>query len=342
MQVTRTFDLLERLTSLYNRDNILNAKKDGKWLGYSANEYNELAHDFATGLLALGYHKGDKIATISNNRPEWNFIDMGMTMLGVIHVPIFTSLSTDDYKYVLEHSDSRSVIVSDNALLCKVIPVYDALESLKTFYTIDEIDRNPNWMEIVELGRQNREEYHDKLEEIKQSILPDDCATLIYTSGTTGLSKGVMLSHKNLVHNFIEASKVFLLGTDDRYLSILPLCHVGGRMGNYQTQYSGASIYYAESMATIAANMKEIQADGFDTVPRILEKIFDSVVSKGNKLTGAKKKLFFWAVDLGLRYKLPADSGFFYRLKLRIADKLIFSKWREALGGKIRVAGCGG
>ena len=165
---------------------------------------------------------------------------------------------------------------------------------------------------------------------------------MIYTSGTTGVAKGVMLSHKNMVHNFLAASEIFGLGPDDKYLSILPLCHVGGRMGNYQTQYSGSSIYYAESMGTIAANMKEIKPQGFDTVPRILEKIFDNVIAKGNQLKGIKKVLFFWAVRLGLRYKLPEDSSWFYKKKLAIADKLIFSKWREALGGNIQMAGCGG
>jgi long-chain acyl-CoA synthetase len=197
-------------------------------------------------------------------------------------------------------------------------------------------------MEIVELGRKSREKYRDELETIKGNITSDDWATLIYTSGTTGMAKGVMLSHKILVENFKAASLVFGMGTADKYLSILPLCHVGGRMGNYQTQYSGSSIYYAESMATIASDMKEIHADGFDTVPRILEKIFDNVIAKGNKLTGIKKKLFFWAVRLGLKFKLPEDSTWIYRKKHSLADKLIFSKWREALGGKIRLAGCGG
>ncbi len=342
MSISRTFDLLDRLQQQFNKEDVFSAKKKGKWISYNTQEYVSLSHEFAYGLMALGYKQGDKLATITNNRPEWNFMDIGMAMAGVIHVPIFTSLSPDDYTNTLDHSDARAVVVSDQSLLKKVSPALEKLDSLQAHYTIEQVDGEPNWMEIIELGRQKKDEFKDKLESIKMAISPEDCATLIYTSGTTGLPKGVMLSHKNLVENFIAASKVFGMGPDDRYLSILPLCHVGGRMGNYQSQYSGSSIYYAENMGTIAANMKEIQADGFDTVPRILEKIFDSVIAKGNKLTGMKKMIFFWAVKLGLQYKLEGDRSWLYNEKLKIADKLIFSKWREALGGKIRLSGCGG
>jgi len=342
MSIKRTFDLLDRFQNQFNKEKVFNAKSKGQWVSYNAQEYIALSHEFAYGLLALGYQKGDKLATITNNRPEWNFMDIGMAMLGVIHVPIFTSLSPEDYTSTLKHSDAKAVVVSDQNLLKKVRPALEKLDALQAHYTIDLLDGEPNWMEIIELGRQKKEEFRNKLEKIKQNISPEDCATLIYTSGTTGLSKGVMLSHENLVENFVAASKVFAMGPDDRYLSILPLCHVGGRMGNYQSQYSGSSIYYAENMGTIAANMKEIQADGFDTVPRILEKIFDNVIAKGNKLSGMKKKIFFWAVRLGLRYKLEGDSSWLYNKKLKIADKLIFSKWREALGGKIKLSGCGG
>ncbi|MCK5820418.1 MAG: long-chain fatty acid--CoA ligase [Bacteroidales bacterium] len=342
MSISRTFDLLDRFQQQFNKEDVFNAKSKGKWISYSTQEYVSLSYEFAYGLMSLGYQKGDKLATITNNRPEWNFMDIGMAMLGVVHVPMFTSLSQEDYTYTLDHSDAKAVVVSDKSLLKKISPALEKLNALQAHYTIEQIEDEPNWMDIVELGRQKKDEYKDQLEKIKKDISPEDCATLIYTSGTTGLSKGVMLSHKNLVENFIAASKVFAMGPNDRYLSILPLCHVGGRMGNYQSQYSGSSIFYAENMGTIAANMKEIQADGFDTVPRILEKIFDSVIAKGNKLSGMKKKIFFWAVKLGLRYKLEEDNSWLYNRKLKIADKLIFSKWREALGGKIRLSGCGG
>ncbi len=189
------------------------------------------------------------------------------------------------------------------------------------------------------MGKKADEATRNNLESIKKGIVAEDLVSIIYTSGTTGRSKGVMLSHKNLVSNFLAASEVFQLNQEDRYLSIIPVCHVGGRLGNYQTQYSGACIYYAENMGTIAINLKEIKATGFDAVPRILEKIYDNVIAKGRSLTGMKKKIFFWAVELGLKYKPHGEKGWFYYRKLKIADKLIFSKWREALGGHARTGG---
>ena len=342
MNITRKFDLLDCYASNFNRANVLNAKENGKWKGYSAKEYIDFAHSFAYGLMSLGLEPGDKIVTISSNRPEWNFVDMGMAMLGVVHVPVFPSLSTKEYSYILKHSDAKLVILSAKKLFQQISEAKKEVSENIEIYSIETIEGAKNWKEIVELGKNHAGDYQEKLEDIKKKISENDFATLIYTSGTTGVAKGVMLSHKNLVQNFLAASEVFGLGPEDKYLSILPLCHVGGRMGNYQTQYSGSSIYYAENMGTLAANMKEIKPQGFDTVPRILEKIFDSVIAKGKKLKGMKKSLFFWAVRIGLNYKLPKDSSWFYKKKHALADKLIFSKWREALGGNIKMAGCGG
>ncbi len=342
MTITRTFDLLDRYATLHNRNNVLNFKEKGAWRGYSAAEYIELSHSFAYGLMAMGLTRGDKIITISNNRPEWNFVDMGIAMTGVVHVPVFPSLSSAEYEYILNHSDAAQVIVSGKKLFKQFSGVIEKVNRKIEIYTFDRVEGAKNWMEIVKSGRNRKEDFWEELEDLKESIQPNDFATLIYTSGTTGVAKGVMLSHKNLVHNFLAASEIFGLKPTDKYLSILPLCHVGGRMGNYQTQYSGSSIYYAENMGTIAVNMKEIKPQGFDTVPRILEKIFDSVIAKGKKLKGVKKQLFFWAVRLGLKYKLPEDSSWFYKKQHALADKLIFSKWREALGGNIQLAGCGG
>lgn len=342
MSITRTFDLLDRYQEHFNRESVLNAKRRGEWISFSTQEYIDFSYEFAYGLLALGLKKGDKVATIANNRPEWNFMDMGMAMAGIIHVPIFTSLSIEEYEQVLKHSDSKLVIAGDKVISSRVKPARENIPEITGYYTLDDIDGEANWMEIIELGRKNKSIFADQLEQSKKEITEEDCATLIYTSGTTGSSKGVMLSHKNLVQNFLAASAIFKMDQNDRYLSILPLCHVGGRMGNYQTQYSGSSIYYGENMGTIAANMKEVKATGFDAVPRILEKIFDTVVGKGNKLTGVKKKIFFWAVRLGLRYKLDSESSWLFKKKLAIADKLIFSKWREALGGEVKLVGCGG
>ncbi len=342
MKVTRTFDLLNRYQENFDKEDALVAKENGKWVKYSTRQYIDYAYAFSYGLLALGIKKGDKIVTVSNNRPEWNFADMGMAMTGVVHVPVFPSLNTDEYKYILEHSDAKAVIVSDKRLYEIINPAYEQVKDLKYFYSFDKIEGVKNWMDIIEYGRKNADQFKEEVEKIKNEIVPDDFATLIYTSGTTGAAKGVMLSHKNLVRNFLAAAEIFCLKPENKYLSVLPLCHVGGRMGNYQTQYSGTGIYYAENMGAIAANMREIKPDGFDAVPRILEKVYDTVIAKGKKLTQPKKSIFFWAVKLGLKYKDDGNNSWLYNRKLKIADKLIFSKWREALGGNIRLVGCGG
>ncbi len=342
MEVTRIFDILDRYKNNFIKEDALVAKRDGQWVRFSTDQYIRYSYLVSYALMALGLQRGDKIVTITNNRPEWNFLDMGMTMAGIIHVPVFTSLSESEYKYVLEHSDAKMVFISNQKLYEKIAPVAASIQNIKKVYTFDNVEGAKNWEEILDLGEKEENNFSETVKKIKQEVTPEDCATIIYTSGTTGIPKGVMLSHKNLVHNFLAALEIFRLSTDDKYLSILPLCHVGGRMGNYQTQYSGSSIYYAESMTAIASNMKEIKPEGFDTVPRILEKIYDNVIARGKKLTGIKKIMFFWAVRIGLKYKPPGESSWLYRKKHALADKLIFIKWRDALGGNIRIAGCGG
>jgi long-chain acyl-CoA synthetase len=223
-----------------------------------------------------------------------------------------------------------------------IYPVSKKVSGVKYFYSFDQIKGAQHWSEVTGLGKKTGSDARNNLDGIKIGITPKDLVSIIYTSGTTGRSKGVMLSHENLVKNFLAAADVFQLTPEDRYLAIIPSCHVGGRMGNYQTQYAGACIYYAENMGTIAANLREIKATGFDAVPRILEKVYDNVIAKGRSLEGMKKKIFFWAVDLGLRYKPHGENGWLYEQKMKIADKLIFSKWREALGGHAKMVGCGG
>lgn len=333
MNVKRIFDLLDRYEQLFkNKDDVFGVKQNGKWIKYSTKDYITFSHQISYGLLSLGFQKGDKIITITNNRPEWNFVDMGMAMIGVIHVPVFTSLSSVEYEFIFEHSDAKLIFISDKILYTKIIQAAKKTNKDNLIYSFEEVDQVKNWNEIINRGKESAVYYKEEVEKLKKSIHEDDFATLIYTSGTTGTSKGVMLSHRNMVQNFLAAAEVFQLSINDRFLSILPLCHVGGRMGNYQTQYSGSSLYYAESMGTLAANMKEIEPSGFEAVPRILEKVFDSIVAKGNKLKGLKKMIFFWAVSLGLEYKIKNESSWLYKLKLKIADKLIFSKWRDALG----------
>jgi long-chain acyl-CoA synthetase len=242
----------------------------------------------------------------------------------------------------MNHSDAHMVIVSDQKLYDLIQPAFTLQKKASHLFTFDHIEGATHWSDVLEKGKSASSETREKLDSIKREIVPDDVVSIIYTSGTTGRSKGVMLSHKNLVSNFLAAADVFRLTENDRYLAIIPVCHVGGRLGNYQTQYSGACIYYAENMGTIAVNLKEIKATGFDAVPRILEKIYDNVIARGRSLSGMKKKLFFWAVDLGLKYKPHGEKSWLYYQKLKIADKMIFSKWREALGGHARLVGCGG
>lgn len=342
MNVTRTFDLIDRYKENFQKDDALCFKKNGLWIKYSSQEYIDYSCNFCYGLYELGYRKGDKIVTVSNSRPEWNFIDIGMSMLGIVHVPVFTSLNAAEYEYILRNSGAKMIIISDKKLLKCVSPAFNSPGFSAIICTFDEVEGTRNWLEIVEKGKSCSEKTRQKVKAIKSQIRPEDLATLIYTSGTTGKPKGVMLSHRNLVSNFISAAAVFNLKPTDKYLSILPLCHVGGRLGNYQTQYSGTSIYYAENMGSIAANMMEIKPDGFDAVPRVLEKFYDVIISKGKKLTGIKRLIFFWAVNLGLKFKPFGENGWFYEQKLKIADKLIFSKWRTALGGNVRIVGCGG
>ena len=342
MNVSRTFDLLDRYKENFVKDDALCFRKKGVWIKFSTREYIEYSYNFCYGLYESGFRKGDKIITVSANRPEWNFVDMGMSMIGVVHVPVFTSLSATEYDYIIRNSGAKMIIVGDKRLCENMGPALSDSSISTSVFTFDEVPGVKNWLEMVERGKHCSEMTRQEVKNEKRLITPDDFATLIYTSGTTGKPKGVMLSQRNLVSNFISAASVFNLKSSDKYLSILPLCHVGGRMGNYQTQYSGSSIYYAENMGTIAANMQEIGPDGFDAVPRVLEKFYDVIISKGKNLKGIKKSLFFWAVNLGLKYNPFGANGWFYERQLKVADKLIFSKWRQALGGRVRIVGCGG
>ncbi len=342
MEVTRIFDLLDRYAERYQKDNVLAGKKNGEWVKYSAGDYINNSNYFSYGLLGLGFKRGDKIATVTNNRPEWNISDMGMMQIGVIHVPIYPTISIKDYEHILTHSDVKAIIISDKPLYEKLKGLIKKIPFIHHVFTINEVKGVRNWLEIIEIGKALESKYKDEVIKIKASIQPQELATLIYTSGTTGSSKGVMLSHRNIVSNFIATSCIQPLDHNHKVLSFLPLCHIYERMVNYKFQYKGISIYYAESLGTIPANLQEIQADGFNTVPRLLERIFDKIVAKGKDLTGVKKRIFFWALNLGLRYELNGANGAIYETKLKIADKLVYSKWREALGGKIKIIVSGG
>ncbi len=341
-KVTRTFDFLDRYKEKFpDKEDALAGKKDGKWIKYSSQDYIDNSNYISFGLMAMGLKKGDKIATISNNRPEWNFLDMGMAQLGVIHVPFFTTLHNDEYEHFIEHSGAKMLFISDKSIWDKVKKLPGKIEQLEKIFSFDELKETESWKNVLELGKKSTDK-QEELQKIKGSIDPLDCVTLIYTSGTTGTSKGVMLSHRNMVSNAVSVAGVFRLQPDHKYLSILPVCHVGERMGIYQTQYSGCSIYYGENLGTIARDLQDIKPQGFGAVPRILEKVFDKIVIKGKQLTGIKKSLFFWALDLGFRYECDGKNGLWYEFQLKLARKIVFSKWREAMGGNVIAIGVGG
>lgn len=343
MEFTRTFDLLEKYKTVYsNKQDALVAKEMGFWKKYSANDYEYYANNISYGLLSLGLKRGDKVATISNNRPEWNFTDMGLSQADIIHVPIYPTISIDDYDYILRHCEPGLVIVSDKMLFEKVNPIADKIPSIKDIYSFNNIKGVKNWMDIVELGKKNEHLQKEKLLQIKANIKKEDPVTLIYTSGTTGNPKGVLLSHNNIISNINSVCTVFHFNENDRALSFLPINHVFERTVNYYYQFKGLSIYYAENLGTIADNIREVKPNLFVTVPRLLEKVYDRIISRGRDLKGIKKWIFFRAVNLGLRFELNRQNGWLYHLKLRIADKLIFSKWREALGDNIDLIVSGG
>lgn len=341
MEITRLFDFLTFYKENFKpKDDALAGKEKGKWVKYSIDQYIKTANNISYGLLKLGVKKGDKIATIANNRPEWNFIDMGTLQIGAVHVPIYPTISESDYKYILNHAEVKYVFVSGKELLKKIEHILPEIPSIKGLYTFNDIEDVKHLNELIELGKQNS--VTEKLEELKEGINKDDIATLIYTSGTTGKPKGVLLSHDNLINNVLNVYHIFPVDETSRALSYLPLSHVYERTNLYVYHYLGLSIYYAESLGTIGDNIREVQPEILTTVPRLLEKVYDKILAKGRKLKGFKKNIFFWAVNLGLRYELDGANGWWYEFQLKIADKLVFKKWREALGGKLKTIVSGG
>lgn len=341
MEITRTFDLIRLNCEKYPRKDMYAGKQDGSWVTFSTEDVKKYTDWFSSGLLSMGYRRGDRIATISANKPEWNIVDHGLAQAGLIHVPIYPTISTDEYKYILEHADVKAIFVGSKTIFNKVSPVAAGLNSLKDIFSFDKIEGVRSYSEIIEEGRKNASACFRELEEIRNNIKPEDILTIIYTSGTTGNSKGVMLSHRNLLSNAIATSKAHEMGYGNRAISFLPLCHVYERMMNYHFQYKGISIYYVENMGTISDVIKEVRPHIFNTVPRLLEKIYDNIISKGRNLAFPKRQIFFWAVNLGLKFRLKGNSAF-YRFRLRFARRLVFSKWQEAMGGELQVMVSGG
>jgi len=340
---TRIFDILDHILENHPRDDAFSFKRNGYWKKFSTGKYVELANLVSLGLLGMGFSKGDRIASVSiNNRPEWNFVDMGMSQIGVVHVPVYPTISRKDYQYIFKEAEIRLIFISDEMLYRKIHPIISETGKIKDIYTFDRIEGINNWYEIVKLGREKKNKFQEKLKEIKQNIKPEDFATLLYTSGTTGFPKGVMLSHRNIISNVLTSSKLHPLGPKHKVLSFLPLCHIFERTSNYQFQYSGTGIYYAENFKTIPENLCETNVDGFTTVPRLLEKVYSAILNQRNNFKGIKKKILDWSLQVAGNYPLNHKQKVSYKLKRKIAGILVFSKLRKAFGGKIRFIGCGG
>lgn len=321
------------------RTDAFTQKENGKWTPLSIQDFVAKSQHFSLGLMKLGIEKGDRIAIISSNRTEWHLTDLAAQQIGVVNVPIYPNITEEDYAYILNDCGAKVVFVSNTELLNSIENIKANVPHLKHIYTYDKIEGKNHYSALIELGKN---ENTDSIATIKNQITEDELATLIYTSGTTGKPKGVMLSHKNLVSNVLASEERLPIGDNYRILSFLPLCHVFERMIDYLFIYKGISIYYAESIETIADNLKEVKPHLFATVPRLLEKVYDKIVAKGSDLSGIKKALFFWALELGLEFDPQEDKGWWYNFRLKIANKLIFSKWREALGGNVVAIVSGG
>lgn len=335
--ITRLFDFPYYQLSKNNLTDCMVTKYNGEWIKTSTQEYLNKANAISRALLKLGVQVNDKIALISsNNRTEWNVMDIGVLQVGAQTIPIYPTISSEDYQYILNHSESVYCFVSDQIVFDKVKAIQHNVPSLKEVYSFDQIDGCKHWSELLELG--SSEENQADVEARKEAVLPSHLATIIYTSGTTGTPKGVMLSHHNIVSNVLDSSpRIPFSEGGTKALSFLPICHIFERVILYIYQYYSVSVYFAESIEKITDNLKEVKPNVMTVVPRLLEKVYDKIYAKGTDLTGVKKALFFWAIDLGLQYEPYGKNGWWYEFRLKIARKLIFSKWQEALGGELKV-----
>ena len=332
--ITRLFDFAHYQLDTHNLEAAFVSKKDGNWVKTSTKDYLDKANALSRALLKMGVQKNDKIAIISTtNRTEWCIVDVGVLQVGAQNIPIYPTISSDDYEYVLNHSEAVYCFVSDEEVYNKVLEVKDNTK-LKEVFSFDMIKNCKNYTELLELGADDRTQ--SEVETRKSEVIPADLATIIYTSGTTGKPKGVMLTHFNIVENVLASMpRLPLMQGTNRVLSFLPLCHIFERVLIYIYQHAGASVYFAESIEKIGENAQEVKPNLMSVVPRLLEKVFNKINAKGSELTGVKRALFFWAIKLGERYEPYQANGFWYEFQLKIARKLIFSKWKAAFGGEL-------
>ncbi len=338
----RLFDCIQTQLEKFPKETMLAAKENGNWVSYSTKQVQQTVNALSAGLLENGVsgndlstEGADKIGIISNNRPEWLFTDLAVQQTGAILIPIYPTTNPLELEFILKDAAVKSMFVSNAEMLEKVKSVHERVPSLQNIYTFDKIVGASHWTEITTMASATS---LAKVEEVKKTITPQHIATIIYTSGTTGTPKGVMLSHQNIYSNVYYAKESFPFddAPNQKVLSFLPLNHIFEKMISYVYMFSGISIYYAESLEMIGDNLREVKPDGFTTVPRLLEKVYERIMSKGNELTGVKRKLFYWAVGLAEKYDNLQSGGVWYNAQLALANKLIFSKWRDALGGNIQ------
>jgi long-chain acyl-CoA synthetase len=342
----RLFDCLEYHLERTPLETMLAGKEGGQWKKHSTAAVKETVDRLSAGLLSLGVSSGDmsaegrdKIAILAKNRPEWVYLDLAVQQIGAILTPIYPTINVNELEFVLQDAQVKYVFVNDEELFLKVLSLKEKVHSLKEIYTFEHVPNALHWKEVLNLATP---ELIAQIKPVSDKITYEDLATIIYTSGTTGTPKGVMLSHRNVLSNVMASMPCFPPGEDMKALSFLPLNHIFERMVTYLYLFRGISIYYAESLETIADNLKEVQPHMFTTVPRLLEKVYDKIMQKGNELTGTKRKLFFWAHGLAEKYEINKDQGGMYNFKLGLANKIIFSKWREGLGGNIKCIVTGG
>jgi long-chain acyl-CoA synthetase len=333
---TRLFDFIFYQLEHFPKSDALAGKVNGVWEKYSTREVINLANALSTGLLKQGIKPGDKVAIISNNRPEWVIADLAILQIGAINVPVYPTISENDYKFIFNDSEVKIAFVSDEELLTKVRNINSEVSTLQGIYTFNEVKGADHWSALRE-----SQVDEEAIKKLRADVKPGDLATLIYTSGTTGTPKGVMLSHKNVASNAIASKARLPVDKDAKGVSFLPLCHIYERMIIYLYTYTGVSLYFAESMETIGDDIRDVKPNVFTAVPRLLEKVYDKIVAKGAELTGIKKALFFWAVKIGEKYEPYGQNGPFYEMRLKVARKLIFSKWQAALGGNVQAVASG-